>query len=149
VSDHSLNAQFARYPRRRGVAALSGATRAEPRFTRSEAERRLLELIREARLPEPETNVKVHGYEVDFFWRERGLAVEVDGYAFHSSRAAFERDRRRDAMLHACGVAVLRVTWAQIADEPVALVASLAVATASAAAGSGTGRRCGGSCRAG
>ena len=149
VSDHSLNAQFARYPRHRGVAALSGATGTEPRLTRSEAERRLLELIRDARLPEPETNVRLYGHEVDLYWPDHDLVVEVDGYAFHSSRAAFERARRRDAEFLAHGVQVLRVTWTQIADEPTALVATLARATASAAADSGTGRRCGGTGRVG
>jgi very-short-patch-repair endonuclease len=109
-------------------------TRTEPRLTRSEAERRLLELSRDARLPEPETNATVLGYEVDFLWREQRLIVEVDGFAFHSTRAAFERDRRRDALLQDAGFRVLRVTWGQIADEPVALAVMLARATASAAA---------------
>jgi very-short-patch-repair endonuclease len=149
VSDHSLNAQFARYPRHRGGNALRAAESTEPRLTRSEAERRLLELIRAARLPEPETNVRLHGHEVDFHWPELDLVVEVDGYEFHSSRAAFERDRRRDAELHAHGVDVLRVTWAQIADEPTALVATLARATASASAARGTCRRSGDRGRAG
>lgn len=54
------------------------------------------------------------------------LPAEVDGFAFHSTRAAFERDRLRDAELQARGLAVLRVTWRQIVDEPDALVARLA-----------------------
>jgi very-short-patch-repair endonuclease len=141
VTSHSLTEQFARYPRHRGVNAMRQAMRHEPRLTRSEAERRLLELIRAARLPEPETNVRVAGHEVDFLWREYGLAVEVDGYAFHSSRAAFERDRRRDAELYAHGIVVIRVTWTRIADEPAVMIALLARATASAAAGRGAARR--------
>lgn len=84
-------------------------------------------MIRAARLPEPETNAQIHGYEVDFLWRD--LDPIVDGYAFHSSRRAFERDRRRDAKLQSAGFRVLRVTWRQIADEPSALVALLARAT--------------------
>jgi very-short-patch-repair endonuclease len=134
VTDRSLNEQFARYPNHNGLAALREATTAEPRLTRSEAERRLLELIRAARLPEPETNVRVAGHEVDFLWREHALVVEVDGYAFHASRAAFERDRRRDAALKAHGIDTIRVSWTQIADEPMALVALLARATGSEAA---------------
>ena len=62
--------------------------RPEAELTRSEAERRLLELIRAARLPEPEVNVRVGRHAVDFLWREHNLVVEVDGYAFHSSRRA-------------------------------------------------------------
>jgi very-short-patch-repair endonuclease len=38
------------------------------------------------------------------------LVIEVDGYAFHSTRTAFERDRRRDTELLGAGYRVLRVT---------------------------------------
>ena len=70
--------------------------------------------------------MRVGQYEVDFFWREHSLVVEVDGYAFHSSRTAFERDRRRDAELASVGVRVVRVTWRQIAGEREAVAAMLA-----------------------
>jgi very-short-patch-repair endonuclease len=112
---------------RRGRRALRAALEHEPAPTRSEAERRLLALIRAARLPRPETNVVVSGYEVDLLWREQRVIVEVDGFAFHSTRQAFERDRARDAALQAAGYRVIRVTWRQIVDEPHALVAQLAV----------------------
>ena len=52
--------------------------------------------------------------------------VEVNGHAFHSSRSAFERDRRRDADLQANGYSVMRITWRQLVDEPEALLARLA-----------------------
>jgi very-short-patch-repair endonuclease len=130
VADHSLNEQFRRYPHHRGTPALTQAIQTEPALTRSEAERRLLELIRAARLTTAETNVRVGQHEVDFLWREQRLVVEVDGYAFHSSRGAFERDRRRDADLAREGIRVVRVTWRQIADEPEAIVATLAAALA-------------------
>ncbi len=125
-----LNEQFRRYPHHRGTPAPTQAIQTEPALTRSEAERRLLELIRAARLTTPETNVRVGQHEVDFLWREQRLVVEVDGYAFHSSRGAFERDRRRDADLAREGIRVVRVTWRQIADEPEAIVATLAAALA-------------------
>jgi very-short-patch-repair endonuclease len=96
-----------------------------PQITRSEAERRLQRLIKAARLPRPVTNVKVAGWEVDAFWPEAKLIVEVDGYAYHGNRAAFERDRRKDAVLTLAGYTVVRVSWRQIADEPLAVVALL------------------------
>jgi very-short-patch-repair endonuclease len=133
VTDRALAEQFARYPRHRGVAALKAATRLDPAFTRSEAERRLLELIRAARLPQPEANVRVAGHEVDLLWRAERLIVEVDGYAFHSSRRAFEQDRRRDAELGLHGFRVVRVTWRQITEEPEALIALLAATLAAQA----------------
>jgi very-short-patch-repair endonuclease len=58
-------------------------------------------------------------------WRAERLIVEVDGYAFHGGRAAFERDRRRDAELQAEGLRVMRVTWRQLVGEPDAVVARL------------------------
>jgi very-short-patch-repair endonuclease len=107
----------------RGRAA---AAIAEPQLTRSEAERRLQRLIRAAHLPKPHTNVRVAGWEVDVFWPREGLIVEVDGYAYHGNRAAFERDRRKDAALAAAGYTVIRITWRQLKDEPFAVVALLA-----------------------
>jgi very-short-patch-repair endonuclease len=98
-----------------------------PTLTRSEAEERLLALVRAARLPPPELNVRVRGHEVDLLWREARLVVEVDGYAYHSGRAAFERDRLRDAELQAKGFTVMRVTWKQIVSEPEALLVRLAL----------------------
>jgi very-short-patch-repair endonuclease len=101
-----------------------------PSLTRSEAEARLLELIRAAELPAPLTNVRVHGYEVDLYWPAHRLVLEVDGFAYHSSRAAFERDRLKDARLAAHGVRVSRVTWRQLAGTPEAVLARLAAALA-------------------
>jgi very-short-patch-repair endonuclease len=130
ASDRSLDEQFSRDPHHRGTTALRRALGEDPALTRSEAERRLLELIRMARLPPPQSNTRVSGYEVDLLWPDHGLIVEIDGYAFHSTRAAFERDRRRDAHLQANGYRVLRVIWRQITDETAELIAVLARATA-------------------
>ena len=93
--------------------------------TRSEAERKLLHIIRQAGLPEPETNARVAGYEVDAVWREQRVVVEVDGYAFHGHRLAFERDRAKQLALQAAGYTVHRVTWRQL-QRPYALIATLA-----------------------
>jgi very-short-patch-repair endonuclease len=105
---------------RRGAASLRAALQAqfEPSLTRSEAEILLLELIRGTGLPAPETNVRVLGHEVDFLWRAAKLVVEVDGFAYHSTREAFERDRRRDARLQSAGFRVVRFTYRQIVEEP-------------------------------
>jgi len=106
--------------------ALRRAAIEEPQITRSEAERRLRTLVRAARLPRAVTNVKVAGWEVDAFWPAYKLVVEVDGFAYHGNRAAFERDRRKDAALVAAGYRVVRITWRQLVDEPHVVVALLA-----------------------
>ena len=110
---------------RRGARSLRALLdrAAGPTFTRSEAEQRLRRLLRDAGLPAAEANVKVGPYEVDMLWRAERLVAEVDGYAFHSTRSAFERDRARDADLQARGLRVLRFTWRQIVDQPAVVVA--------------------------
>jgi very-short-patch-repair endonuclease len=130
VNTHSLDEQLLRYPRHRGARRLRNATPAEPRLTRSEAERRMLELIRDAGLPRPQTNVRIAGYEVDLLWRAQKLVVEIDGYGFHSSRRSFERDRRKEADLVAAGLRVARVTWRQVTGEALGVAARLATALA-------------------
>ena len=111
-------------------AALRRAARDDASMTRSEAEARLLALIRVADLPAPLTNVRIEGFEVDVAWPEQRLIVEVDGFAFHSTRAAFERDRLRDQALQAAGWRVMRITWRQIAETAEAVVARIAAALA-------------------
>lgn len=102
-------------------------------MTRSEAERELLALIRRAGLPLPHTNVKVRGHEVDLYWPAQRLVVEFDGWAYHSTRAAFERDRLRDADLQLAGERVIRVTHRQLTRRPEELVARFATGLAAAA----------------
>jgi very-short-patch-repair endonuclease len=116
----------------RGVRALREllARSGEPTLTRSEAEERFLALTREAGLPAPRVNVYVGSHLVDFVWHDCRLVVEVDGYRFHSSPTAFERDRRRDADLTAAGFRVLRITWRQLVNQPMAVIARLAQALA-------------------
>jgi very-short-patch-repair endonuclease len=99
----------------------------EPGFTRSEAERRLKALCKAAGLPLPQTNARVAGYEVDAYWPEHRLIVEVDGWDYHRTRQAFERDRRKDAALQVAGYRVVRITWRTLTKEPIALGAQLAV----------------------
>jgi very-short-patch-repair endonuclease len=106
--------------------ALRRAAIEEPQITKSEAERRLRALVKAARLPRAVTNTPVAGWEVDAFWPAHNLVVEVDGYAYHGNRAAFERDRRKDAALVAAGYRVIRITWRQLVHEPHVVVALLA-----------------------
>ena len=100
------------------------------RPTRNAAERQLLALIRRAGLPMPEVNVRVGRWEVDFLWREQGVAVELDGFQAHGHRRAFDRDRRKDLALRRHGLWPIRVGWRQLADTPEAVVADLARLTA-------------------
>jgi very-short-patch-repair endonuclease len=96
-----------------------------PEFTRSEAERRLKALCKAARLPPPKTNARVAGYEVDAFWPAQRLVVEIDGWRYHGTRQAFERDRSKDAALTTAGYRVVRITWRRLTTEAYAVSAQL------------------------
>ena len=101
-------------------------------ITESEAERLFLALIRRAGLPEPETQAWLAGYRVDFLWRQARVVFEIDGYRFHTSRRAFDRDRRKDLMLKQAGFDPNRVSRDQVKDEPLLVVAHVAAALARA-----------------
>lgn len=128
-----VRAMAERQAGRRGAGRLRAVLGpGEPPRTRSEAEERFLGLVRRDGLGLPAVNSRVGGHEIDFFWPAERLAVEVDGFAYHSSPRAFERDRRRDAEFAALGVRVVRVTWRQITEEPKAVLRRLRGALASA-----------------
>jgi very-short-patch-repair endonuclease len=128
VNDGGIADQLDRNPGRAGVRALRRLVERGPALTRSEAERRMLGLIRAAHLPAPRVNTRLGPYEVDFLWTRQRLVVEVDGYAYHGNRRAFEGDRERDARLAAAGYTVIRITWRQLTSGPEAVVARLAAA---------------------
>jgi hypothetical protein len=96
--------------------------------TRSPLEDAFLELCDAHGIPRPLVNAVVEGFEVDFCWPADRLIVETDGYQHHGTRAAFERDRARDARLTARGWRVLRFTSAQVRRD----AASTAVAVLAA-----------------
>ncbi len=71
-----------------------------------------------AGIPAPAVNTSVERFEVDFLWRKQRLVAETDGLQHHGTRAAFERDRLRDAQLMLGGYRVVRFTYRQVRDEP-------------------------------
>jgi hypothetical protein len=91
---------------RGAIAAASG----EPPRINSDWERDLLDFCDDHDIPRPELNVLVEGYEVDALWRMRKIIVELDSYAFHRSRRAFEQDRDKYADLQLAGYLVLPIT---------------------------------------
>jgi predicted transcriptional regulator of viral defense system len=129
----ALDDVLARAGGRRGAAALRAVLsviRLGTTLTRSELEECLLAICREAGLPRPEVNAWIPypdggGAEADFLWREQRLIVEVDGRDVHTTRRAFERDRRRDQRLMLAGWRVVRFTWRQIVEEPAAVSATI------------------------
>lgn len=129
VTRRDLAAAIERAPRRAGIAALRPLLD-EPAFTRSHAERRLVALLRAAKLPRPVFNAVVVGQEVDALWQRERVVLEFDSYGFHATRAAFERDRKKDAALTRNRYLVLRTTWTETTKRSHALIARIAEALA-------------------
>jgi very-short-patch-repair endonuclease len=109
------------------------ARRRNSAITHSEAERRCLELIRKAGLPEPQTQVTIAGYKVDLLWPDHRVVFEIDGYGFHTSRLAFDRDRRKDAALKAAAYDPNRLSRDQVMFEPYLAIAAISAALTRAA----------------
>jgi hypothetical protein len=102
------------------LALLERALEADGAGTRSELEDRFLALVDGH--PEPATNVKIAGYEVDFAWP--GRIVEIDGPG-HARPRTRREDRDRDRTLRAAGYDVLRFTGEEIECRPETVLARL------------------------
>jgi very-short-patch-repair endonuclease len=114
-----LDDLLARHPPTRATSRLRQHTIHRKRApTRSKFERDFLKFAQRQRLPEPHVNTKVAGYEVDIFFPEHQLAVELDTYGTHSDPAQFEQDRNRDADLAAIGIPTVRITDERFYRQP-------------------------------
>jgi very-short-patch-repair endonuclease len=99
---------------RPGAIALKRLLEEDPPHTRSDFEAAFNALCDRYGLPRPVTNTHVLGHLVDCVWPDHGLIVELDSWRHHGTRAAFERDRERDAELASSGYATLRFTYRQV-----------------------------------
>ena len=109
---------------------------AEGLRARSELEEEFFALVRNHRLPRPETNVKLGRWEVDFLWSEQRLVVEIDSFAYHRGSVSFHDDHARDLDLRQLGITVLRFSERQLEEEPRRVVGDVARAL-----GTGASRR--------
>lgn len=96
----------------------------------SEAERILHELLEAAGITGWTANHGVElgsgGYAVpDVAFGDHLLAIEVDGYEFHSSRSAFQTDRSRGNLLLLSGWRVLHFTWEDLNSHPDLVIAQI------------------------
>jgi len=126
LSLDQLTAAHAAAPRQSGAGQLARVIRALAEGARSEAERLLIRILRDARVTGWAVNLRVRAagrtYELDVAFPQARLAVEVDGRAFHSDPRAFQRDRQRQNDLVSEGWTVLRFTWADLTQRPEVVV---------------------------
>jgi hypothetical protein len=69
-------------------------------------------------LPIPVLNAVVHGFEVDAYFPNERLIVELDGWPYHRDRSSFESDRDRDATLLSYDIPTVRITYDRIDEHP-------------------------------
>ena len=116
-----------RRPGRAALAEVFAGHRPGTTRTRSGLEERFLVFCRGHGLPQPEINVPIGPYIVDFLWRAQRLIVETDGRAAHGTAAAFERDRTRDARLMTRGYRVVRYTNRRLSRQPADVMRELRI----------------------
>ena len=95
---------------------------------RSEAERLLVKLLREAGITGWRTNYPVGGYKVDVGFSKQKVAIEADGWAFHHDPEVFVADRNRQNKIALLGWKVLRFTWLDLTEYPERVIAEIRAA---------------------
>jgi hypothetical protein len=107
-------------PGRRGPGLVARLVRAHDTqsFTRSELEDAFVEFCDRHGLPPPATNARVEGMEVDAVWVQARLVVELDSGSWHKTRERFRSDRAKSRRLTVLGWTALRVTDAEMDEEP-------------------------------
>ncbi|MDQ6836323.1 MAG: hypothetical protein M3016_09070 [Actinomycetota bacterium] len=112
-----LFAQKAHHP---GITSLKAAFQAyRPRPDRkSTLEDALDELIEDTDIPQPLRNVTLDGWEVDCYWPQFKLAVELDGRPYHIAAQDLEKDKYKDGQLLLKGIRTLRITDTRFELEP-------------------------------
>ena len=91
--------------------------------TDSALETRLSRLLRRHHLPQPQRQVEVRDGQgfvgrVDFAYPELKIAIEVQSYRWHSSRAAWRSDTDRLNRLQALGWIIIQVTYEDLERRP-------------------------------
>ncbi|WP_445168486.1 DUF559 domain-containing protein [Mycolicibacterium sp. Dal123E01] len=110
---------------RRGAAASRRLLNAAAGGARSEAERLMLRLLEGAGVTGWQANFAIGGYIVDIAFPAQRVAIEIDGWAFHSDQAAFQNDRVRQNRLALQGWQVLRFTWLDLTQHPERVLAHI------------------------
>lgn len=123
IPGHAALARLAHYPRvrdRRSLTALlSVASEGVTSYLEYRARTRVFAGPRFAAF-EWQGPVRAGGraFVVDMVDRATGVAVELDGRAFHGDDVARRRDLERDALLAAAGYVVLRLTYEDVVGRP-------------------------------
>jgi putative AbiEi antitoxin of type IV toxin-antitoxin system len=118
LSEHLSRSHLAELLNRHPADRLTEFVTTRDGPTRSDWEREFPPFCKAHRLPDPVMSTIVAGHEVDAFWPDEKLIIELDSWLYHSSRASFESDRDKDADTLAAGYPTVRITWERMHDRP-------------------------------
>jgi very-short-patch-repair endonuclease len=91
----------------------------------SRLESRFVQRLRDAGLALPQTNRLAGGRRVDCRWPDRRLTVELDGFRYHRTRHAWDRDRLRERQARVRGDEFRRYTYRDVFEDPAFMLAEL------------------------
>lgn len=117
IDPPTLRAGILELPPRPGMACVRSLLGLDA-LTDTGLERKFLGIVLAAGLPRPQTQQRVSGYRVDFYWPQFGLVVETDGWRYHRTPGEQAKDHRRDQTHTAAGLTTLRFAESQIRHTP-------------------------------
>lgn len=118
LSTDDIKDVLRRFSRHYGAGRLAPLAGITHRPTRSRPELKFYDFCRRYGFPEPILNHDINGIEVNAYFPEHRLIVEVDGYDVHAGPVSFETDRDRDATMLALGLPTIRITEERMDNEP-------------------------------
>jgi very-short-patch-repair endonuclease len=117
---HAILATCARAHGRRGLKQIRALLAEEMDVTHTKSEMQSLfdDVFRAfPNLKRPVQNTLLHGREVDGFYPDEKIAIELDSYEFHGkTHRQHERDREKQLFLQRRGYTVVRLTWKMLQD---------------------------------
>lgn len=125
-----LERAFERHPGGWGSQTIRTLLRRTGDGAHSELERLAISVLRSAGITgfKPNQTVRLssgEAVEIDIAFVDRRIAIELDGFAFHSDADSFRYDRRRGNRLMADGWTVRRFTWDDLVGDPDGFIATV------------------------
>ena len=79
-------------------------------------------------IPPPQRNIHIDGWEIDCYWPQHRLAVELDGRPYHIAIKDIEKDKYKDAKLLIIGIRTMRITDTRFNHDPAGVYEDLVAA---------------------
>ncbi|WP_158635058.1 type IV toxin-antitoxin system AbiEi family antitoxin domain-containing protein [Tsukamurella asaccharolytica] len=134
VTLDQLSAALDRNANAKGIGSARAVFSVASGDTESEAERLFVALLRLHGITGWHAQLGFRGWAIDFAFPELKLAIEINGWAFHRSRARWHSDQNKANALTVAGWSVLNFSWHHLTDDPEGVITTLADAIGARAA---------------